>query len=79
MWLSVNVQTDTERAVLVLCDFLNDTNILVSLGLVAVAYLDFWHLYLFSPEGYLFCNNGFAVTSIIARGWDIYQLALVTD
>jgi hypothetical protein len=64
--LSVNVQTKTERAVLVLCDFLNHANELVGLGLVAVAYLDFWHLYLISPEGLvLLVIPTFVDTSII--------------
>jgi hypothetical protein len=64
--LSVNVQTNTERAVLVLCDFLNHANELVGLGLVAVAYLDFWHLYLISPEGLvLLVIPTFVDTSII--------------
>lgn len=53
MWLSVNVQLYTERAVCVLYNLFYYTNKLVSLGLVAVAYLDVWHLYLISPEGYL--------------------------
>ena len=51
MWLSVNVQLYTERAVCVLYNLFYYTNKLVSLGLVAVAYLDVWHLFLFSPEG----------------------------
>jgi hypothetical protein len=53
MWLSVNVQLYTERTICVLYNLFYYTNKLVSLGFVAVAYLDFWHLYLFSPEGYL--------------------------
>jgi len=66
MWLSVNVQLYTERAVCVLYNLFYNTNKLVSLGLVAVAYLDFWHLYLFSPEGLLlFVIPTFVDTSIV--------------
>ncbi len=66
MWLSVNVQLYTERAVCVLYNLFYNTNKLVSLGLVAVAYLDVWHLFLFSPEGLvLLVIPTFVDTSII--------------